>query len=99
MFVADEQDLHPVDTTRWQGLAERVLLDEGVEGECELSVLFVGHDTIAELNERFMGHPGPTDVLSFPIDGEGNPPGRWPDGGGAGPAGGAVTGGGGWRRP
>lgn len=85
MFVADEQHAHPIDTIRWQRLAEDVLLDEGVEGECELSVLFVGDDTIASLNERFMGHDGPTDVLSFPIDGEGNPPGRWPDGGQAGP--------------
>ncbi|MCD9622375.1 rRNA maturation RNase YbeY [Rhabdothermincola salaria] len=85
VFVADEQARHPVDTVRWQRLAEQVLLDEGVEGECELSVLFVSHDTIASLNQRFMGHAGPTDVLSFPIDGEGNTPGRWPDGGAAGP--------------
>lgn len=85
VFVADEQAAHPVDVARWQQLAERVLADEGVEGECELSILFVAEDTIASLNERFMGHEGPTDVLSFPIDGEANPPGRWPDSGGAGP--------------
>ncbi|MCU0310266.1 MAG: rRNA maturation RNase YbeY [Acidimicrobiales bacterium] len=85
VFVADEQDAHPVDAARWQRLAALVLDDEGVEGECELSLLFVTGDTIAELNDRFMGHAGPTDVLSFPIDGEANPPGRWPDGGGSGP--------------
>jgi probable rRNA maturation factor len=85
VFVADEQHAHPVQTGRWQLLAQRVLADEGVEGECELSVLFVDEGAIASLNERFMGHDGPTDVLSFPIDGEGNPPGRWPDSGGPGP--------------
>jgi probable rRNA maturation factor len=74
-----------VDTERWQGLAGAVLAAEGVEGECELSVLFVDEETIGDLNRRFMGQTGPTDVLSFPIDGEANPPGRWPDNGGAGP--------------
>jgi probable rRNA maturation factor len=85
VFVADEQVAQPVDAERWQRLAGHVLVDEGVEGECELSLLFVSPDTIAELNNRFMDHDGPTDVLSFPIDGEANPPGRWPDSGGAGP--------------
>jgi probable rRNA maturation factor len=85
VFVADEQAARPVDTDRWQALAVVVLAAEGVQGECELSVLFVDEATIADLNERFMGHEGPTDVLSFPIDGEANPPGRWPDNGGPGP--------------
>jgi probable rRNA maturation factor len=85
VFVADEQAACPVDTERWQQLAVAVLDAEGVQGECELSVLFVDELTIADLNQRFMDHQGPTDVLSFPIDGEANPPGRWPDNGGPGP--------------
>ena len=32
-----------------------------------------------------MGHEGPTDVLSFPIDDEPEPSGRVPDAGGSGP--------------
>ena len=32
-----------------------------------------------------MGDEGPTDVLSFPIDDELDPGGRWPDDGGPGP--------------
>ncbi|MGZ4728137.1 MAG: rRNA maturation RNase YbeY, partial [Acidimicrobiales bacterium] len=36
-------------------------------------------------NRDFMGEVGPTDVLSFPIDGELAPGGRWPDDGGPGP--------------
>ena len=74
VFVADEQsgDDHPsapVDGLRWSALAERVLADEGVEGEVEVSILFVDEAHITELNREFMGHEGPTDVLSFPLDG------------------------------
>jgi probable rRNA maturation factor len=35
-----------------------------------VAVEFVGAERIAELNEAHRGRPGPTDVLSFPIDGE-----------------------------
>ncbi len=34
----------------------------------ELSVVLVGDGRMAELHERFMGIPGPTDVLTFPLD-------------------------------
>ncbi|HLI45528.1 MAG TPA: rRNA maturation RNase YbeY [Acidimicrobiales bacterium] len=84
VFVADEQSDRPVDPGRWQRLAERVLADRGVAGTAELSVLFVDEAAIASLNERFLSRPGPTDVLSFPIEDEidlpGPPqPGREPD--------------------
>lgn len=85
VFVADEQRDQPVDAARWQALAERTVLALGVTGEAELSLLFVDEGAIAELNGRFLGHPGPTDVLSFPIDGEHEPGGRSPDGGTAAP--------------
>lgn len=75
VFVADEQDDQPVDAERWARLGEAVLTTEGVRGEAELSVLFVDEATIAGLNERFMGHTGPTDVLSFPLDGAPHPAG------------------------
>jgi len=68
VFVADEQKDVPVDIARWSALAEAVLHEEGVRGAAELSVLFVDETSIAELNERFMEHAGPTDVLAFPID-------------------------------
>jgi probable rRNA maturation factor len=47
--------------------------------------MFVDEATIAELNERFMGKQGPTDVLSFPIEDGANPTGRFPESGGTGP--------------
>ena len=36
-----------------------------------VAVEFVDADRIAELNEQWRGKPGPTDVLSFPVDEEG----------------------------
>lgn len=85
VFAADEQRDEPVDTMRWVRLAEAVLQDEGVRGDAELSVLFVDEASIAELNSRFLGKEGPTDVLAFPIDEEPADSGRSPDSGGTGP--------------
>ncbi|MGI9023306.1 MAG: rRNA maturation RNase YbeY [Acidimicrobiales bacterium] len=68
VFGADEQSDEPVDTARWVGLASRVLEAEGVRGDVEASVLFVDERAMAELNLRFLGRTGPTDVLAFPID-------------------------------
>jgi probable rRNA maturation factor len=85
VFTADEQNDHPVDADRWMKLANDVLTTEKVGDDVEVSVMFVDEKTIAELNEKFMGKTGPTDVLSFPID-EGPPEsGRVPDAGGNGP--------------
>ena len=69
VFVADEQAGVTVDTARWARLAEGVLVAEGVRGHAELSLLFVSETDIDVLNEEFLGHPGPTDVLAFPITG------------------------------
>jgi probable rRNA maturation factor len=71
VFVADEQTL-PVDLARWSTLAQQVLHAEGIRGNTELSLLFVDETTMAELNLEFMGADGPTDVLAFPIDAEGD---------------------------
>jgi len=68
VFVADEQSAVVIDTARWSDLVTKVLIAEGVRGNTELSVLFVDEESIAALNERFMGKDGPTDVLAFPID-------------------------------
>ncbi|MGK2939246.1 MAG: rRNA maturation RNase YbeY [Solirubrobacteraceae bacterium] len=46
------------------------LASAGIEaGHC--AVEFVDEERIAELNVEHRGNTGPTDVLSFPIDGEG----------------------------
>lgn len=33
-----------------------------------LSITFVGRATISQLNHRYLGHHGPTDVISFGLD-------------------------------
>ena len=68
VFAADEQG-RPVDVARWVRLAEEVLGAEGVR-DGELSLLFVDDASMADLNRRFLGKDGPTDVLAFPIDDE-----------------------------
>jgi probable rRNA maturation factor len=86
VFAADEQSDHPVDALSWARLAEAVLGEADLGGEAELSILFVDEKAMAELNSRFLGKDGPTDVLAFPIDEE-EPAesGRSPDSGGTGP--------------
>jgi probable rRNA maturation factor len=85
VFAADEQDAVAVDVPRLTLLADHVLRAEGVRGAAELSISFVDVDTIAELNQRYLGGDGPTDVLAFPIDDDVVEPGRLPDGGTPGP--------------
>jgi probable rRNA maturation factor len=85
VFVADEQAAAPVDARGALLLAEAVLHAEGVRGASELSLYFVDERTMADLNERFMGVAGPTDVLAFPIDEDVVEGGRVPDAGSSGP--------------
>jgi probable rRNA maturation factor len=56
-----------VDEATLIDLARRTLIGEGAL-DADLSVSFVDEAEIAELHARYMGEPGPTDVLSFPID-------------------------------
>ncbi len=85
VFVADEQTEQPVDALRWVRLAEQVLEAEGIKGDAELSMLFVDEEAMSDLNQRFHGKHGPTDVLAFPIDEDPVEGGRSPDAGGTGP--------------
>jgi probable rRNA maturation factor len=84
VFGVDEQADQAIDLARWVDLAHAALLDSGVRGEAELSLLFVGEPVMAELNKRYMDKDGPTDVLAFPID-DPIDSGRWPDSGSTGP--------------
>jgi len=66
VLISNRQD-RPVDEEGLRELARDTLLAEGIE-RAELSVSFVEGTEMAELHERFMDEPGPTDVLSFPLD-------------------------------
>lgn len=45
--------------------AEISLSDLGMASNCELSLVFVDDEEIAEINESYLGHVGPTNVISF----------------------------------
>jgi probable rRNA maturation factor len=85
IYAADEQTEQRIDLERWVELCRQALHEEGVRGLAEVSLIFTNEGVMADLNEQFMGHKGPTDVLSFPIDVEPDPTGRVPDAGGTGP--------------
>ncbi len=63
----------PVATGRVEAAVRHVLRAEGVE-EAELSVALLGDAEIAALNEEYLDHAGPTDVLSFHLHEPGDPP-------------------------
>ncbi len=66
--VANEQADVAIDEAAVARLASEVLRVLGVAELVELSVVFVDEATIANLNSRYRGREGPTDVLSFAID-------------------------------
>jgi probable rRNA maturation factor len=84
VFLANEQADHPVDEPALAQLARLVMDAEGVE-ESEVSLLLVNRAVMTDLNGRYMGEDGPTDVLAFPIDGPS--PASGPPGGPVGPRG------------
>jgi probable rRNA maturation factor len=57
----------PLDVPALTSLARDTLRGEGLE-QVELSVSFVDEEEMGDLHLRYMGEPGPTDVLSFPMD-------------------------------
>jgi probable rRNA maturation factor len=71
--VDDDQDAWPVDAARWRDLAVGVLAELGVPSQAEVSLTFVTAASMADLNAAHMDQTGPTDVLSFPIDGDAPP--------------------------
>jgi probable rRNA maturation factor len=66
VLISNRQE-RPVDEGGLRALAVATLRAEGVD-RAELSISFVDVDEIAGLHERYMDEPGPTDVLSFPLD-------------------------------
>ena len=67
VVLSDHQQV-AVDAERLSEVANRAAAGEGARGE--ISITLVSDEAMAELNLKYMGHTGPTDVLSFPIDGK-----------------------------
>jgi probable rRNA maturation factor len=49
-------------------IAEFAIKAMGLHPECELEIMLVDEDRMSELHVEWMDLPGPTDVLSFPMD-------------------------------
>lgn len=57
-----------LDLTALSDLAGHVFMQLKLHPECELGITLVDTERITTLHEDWMNEPGPTDVLSFPID-------------------------------
>ena len=66
--IASPQELVPLDYAALRAAARAVLEGEGVR-EANISLAFVDNPTIHTLNNRYLKHDEPTDVLSFPLSG------------------------------
>lgn len=66
--ITSHRDPEPLDLAAFVLLAEFVLDREDVPDIAELSLALVSMDEMSELNQRYRGIEGPTDVLSFECD-------------------------------
>ena len=58
----------PCDTDAIGALVDHLFSQLRLHPECELGVTLVDSERMSTLHEDWMQEPGPTDVLSFPID-------------------------------
>lgn len=70
--VGGELSIAP-EVERIEAAVRWVLREEGVD-EAEVSVALLDDAGIAALNEEYLDHPGPTDVISFALHEEGEAP-------------------------
>lgn len=59
---------HDCDTAALIDMLHHHMGETGIDPMSELDVLLVDEPHMSELHEQWMGEPGPTDVLSFPMD-------------------------------
>jgi probable rRNA maturation factor len=64
--IATPQEIVPVDRARMREAVRAVLAGED-RTDYEISLAFVDNPTIHRLNQRYLQHDEPTDVLSFPL--------------------------------
>ena len=65
--IANESGVD-VDTDAILDVARHALAETGVSPLAELSILLVDTEYMTDLNHRWLGGEGPTDVLAFPLD-------------------------------
>ena len=64
-------ELVPADQVRT--LLEHSLAQLKLNADCDVNLVFVDENEMTELHIKWMDEPGPTDVLSFPMDMPENP--------------------------
>lgn len=64
--IATPQEIVSIDRARMRQAVRTVLAGEDV-ADYEISLAFVDNPTIHRLNQRYLQHDEPTDVLSFPL--------------------------------
>lgn len=65
--IADESGM-ACDTQALAALVAHLFADLRLHPDCALGITLVDEDRMTTLHEDWMHEPGPTDVLSFPID-------------------------------
>ena len=68
MIELNNESGESVDTERLVQLATFALDALRIHPQAELSIVLVDEKTMGAYHQKFMGEPGPTDVLSFPMD-------------------------------
>ncbi|WP_347348367.1 rRNA maturation RNase YbeY [Nigerium sp.] len=68
MIDLNNESGEAVDEQRLVQLGRFALDELRIHPQSELSILLVDEQTMTDYHVRFMGLPGPTDVLSFPMD-------------------------------
>lgn len=66
--IDDSSGVTWVDAVRLEAQAAYLLDRLHLDPDAELSIVLVGEDEMARLHVEWMDEPGPTDVLSFPMD-------------------------------
>jgi probable rRNA maturation factor len=65
--LSNESEIE-LDLDRVQALAIHVRDELKLHPQVDIGVIFVGEEAMTELHIKWMDEPGPTDVLSFPMD-------------------------------
>jgi probable rRNA maturation factor len=68
MIEINNESGQVADEERLRDLAAFALELLNIHPLADLSILLVDVETMSHYHEKFMGEPGPTDVLSFPMD-------------------------------
>jgi probable rRNA maturation factor len=68
--IANQPSLFRLDHRKLRGTVRRVLRGEGI-ADAEISVACVDDACIQRLNEHYLQHVGPTDVITFPLSAPG----------------------------